>query len=372
MIDGIGLYVHVPFCVRKCNYCDFCSFPSCDEKISSYVNVLCDEIRSYKKNDKIKVNSVFFGGGTPSVLPPDEFSKIFDVIKSSFDVAPNSEITIEVNPGTVNSDKLDAYKSAGVNRLSIGMQTIHENELKILGRIHTYKDFTDTFNVARAKGFDNINVDIMYGIPEQSISSFNKTLDSVIAASPEHISCYGLILEEGTPFFELKNSLRLPSEDEECDMYELAHEKLLSAGYAHYEISNYAKPQKECAHNLKYWKDEEYIGVGLAAHSYFEGKRFANTSDISLYLDNFGIDYRRVENSSVGKDPFEYIMLALRLKEGFSLREYEKIFSERFEDGKELIINRLLAENLIKIEDERLSLTHRGFYLSNYIITELV
>ena len=368
--DAIGLYLHIPFCVRKCNYCDFCSFNlSTVDWREKYINRLCEEIYSYKDRE-IKVNSIFFGGGTPSLLAPKEFERICSAIKDCFRVLPECEFTVEANPKTLDSEKLASFVKCGVNRLSIGLQSIHDNEMKILGRIHTYEDFVEIYRLARGYGIDNINVDLMYGIPEQTMESFGQTIDSVLALKPDHISLYGLILEEGTPFYERRDSLPLPSEDQECDMYYLAADKLRAAGYSHYEISNYALEGRQCQHNLKYWRCEEYIGLGLAAYSYFGGRRFGNSDDPTVYLSktraNYGVDEDKTDES------FEYVMLRLRLAEGFSLSDYKARFGEDFVSSRRELINSYVNARYINIQCDRLALTERGFYVSNSILTELI
>ena len=367
---AIGLYLHIPFCVRKCNYCDFCSFDlSTVSWREKYIARLCEELCSYK-DKKIKVNSIFFGGGTPSLLSPAEFRKIYFALKDSFEVLSDTEFTVEANPKTLDLEKLRAYIECGVNRLSIGLQSIHENELKILGRIHSFDDFLRSFRLARECGIDNINVDLMYGIPEQTMESFGITLDTVLSLQPEHISLYGLILEEGTPLYERRCQLSFPSEDTECDMYYLAAEKLRNECYSHYEISNYALSGRECTHNLKYWRCEEYIGVGLAAYSYFNRERFGNSDDVEVYLSDNRTSYNRGDEPV--DESYEYVMLRLRLREGISLSDYLSRFGRSFLDGREEIIDRFASAGYISIDGGRLSLTERGFYVSNAILTELI
>ncbi len=370
--DVVGLYIHIPFCVKKCNYCDFCSFNlSTVSWRDKYIDRLCDEIRSYS-DEGIRVNSIFFGGGTPSLLTPSEFDRICEAIRDSFVLLPECEFTVEANPKTLDGEKLRSFVKNGVNRLSIGLQSIHENELKILGRIHSYDDFLASYRLAKEYGIDNINIDLMYAIPEQTIESFSNTLDSVMALNPQHISLYGLILEEGTPFYEMRSSLALPGEDIECDMYFLAAKKLREGGYSHYEISNYAKAGFESRHNLKYWRCEEYIGIGLSAYSFFKEQRFGNTDDVVTYLYGepdslFTIDQRNENDRET-----EYIMLALRLGEGLSLSEYKARFGKDFLSEKMEKLERFLDVGLMKISDGRLSLTERGFYVSNSIICNLI
>ena len=369
-IKARGLYVHVPFCVRKCNYCDFCSFPESEitrEKRTSYVDALVSEIFGYRQEPRCVIDTVFFGGGTPSLLEPSEIQRIFSAIRESFEILPEAEITLEANPGTLTEEKLRAYKNLGVNRISIGLQSIHENEQKKLGRIHNYSDFLECFRLARATGFENISVDLMYGIPEQTLDSFAKTLDAVIALSPEHVSAYGLIIEEGTPFFNCRESLPLPTEDTECDMYRLAVDKLTAAGYSHYEISNYAGPGRESRHNLHYWRLDEYIGVGAAAHSYFDGRRYYNPDSLDEYTSG-----SRVYVDSSDDAEFEYAMLAFRLAEGLSLDDFEAKFSHRFIDSREALIERYVDLGYMRRDGQRLYLTDDGMYVSNAILAELL
>ena len=364
--------MHIPFCKRKCNYCDFCSEAAGEDKIDQYVDALCDEIKTFKKKDVITVNTVFFGGGTPSVINSCHFKKIMNTLRENFRILPDAEITAEVNPGTVTEEKAVAFLRSGVNRISIGAQSIHKNELKILGRIHDCDDFVNTVQMFKRIGIDNLSVDLMYGIPEQTLCSFKNTLKKIIALNPKHVSCYGLIIEEGTLFFENRENLALPTEDEEYEMYSLAHQMLTDAGYIHYEISNYGKEGFLSRHNLKYWHNEEYLGFGLSAHSYFGGHRFYNTSDFDEYFTRDCTKYRKAESLTDGIDPFEYAMLALRLDDGFLLEDYEKLFGKSFIEGKEDKIREFMNLELLKIAQGRISLTAKGFYVSNSILTELL
>ena len=314
----------------------------------------------------------FFGGGTPSLLSGEEFLEIVSHIRSAFSLADDVEFTIESNPKTITAENLEEYIKAGVNRISIGLQSVNENELSSLGRVHNYSEFLESYNLARKMGVKNINVDLMYGIPEQTKKSFLETLQKVTALSPEHISVYGLILEEGTPLYKNAASYKMPSEDEECDMYYLAADYLRKAGYSHYEISNYAKPGYECKHNLKYWNCDEYIGVGLSAYSYFDGKRYGNTADRHAYLLGGGgitIYDEPVTDETLA---YEYVMLGLRLAEGFSLRDYKERFKSDFLCGREEIIKRFIDCGYLLVEGGRIFLTDRGLYVSNSIINELI
>ncbi len=367
--DSIGLYLHVPICIRKCNYCDFCSYPK-DSFVrrDEYVDAICREIYSYQGRG-LRVDSIFFGGGTPSLLEHREIDRIADAIRNTFDVSSDTEFTLEANPRTLSADKLSCFLNIGVNRLSIGLQSIHEKELKTLGRIHSYDDFLSTYFMSRELGVHNINVDLMYGIPYQTMASFCETLNSVLTLSPDHLSVYGLIIEEGTDFYNRKNTLPFPSVDNECDMYYLACKLLTDGGYSHYEISNYSKPGFESRHNLKYWNSREYIGFGVSAHSYLDGRRFFNSADLDEYIDGFVRSYtpRTDEDARI-----EYIMLSLRLISGLSLKEYKRLFKRDFVNDNAAFLNKLADEGLIILSGGRVALSERGFYVSNSIISELI
>ncbi|MBP3582584.1 MAG: radical SAM family heme chaperone HemW, partial [Clostridia bacterium] len=364
------LYIHLPFCVRKCAYCDFCSFAGVDGSIiSEYADALASEILSYRERE-IKVDTLFFGGGTPSLLSPEDFRKIMRAVRESFLLSDEAEITLEANPKTLDRKKIESFVSSGINRISLGLQSIHENELKTLGRIHSYSEFLETYRLCREAGIDNVNVDLMYGLPGQTVESFKETLCAVIDLSPEHISVYGLILEEGTPLYEKQSRLSFPSEDCEYEMYLLADRLLSRAGYSHYEISNYSRAGKESRHNLKYWRCEEYIGVGVSAHSYLDGYRFGRTQSLTEYLRG-NREYLNKEYIDRDGEALEKIMLGLRLREGISLKEYEDLFGfDLTEKYREKLIT-LEKMGYVRIFSGRLSLTAEGFYLSNYIINEL-
>lgn len=366
----IGLYIHVPFCKSKCRYCDFASYQGALAKFGEdYISALISEISGYKKEEKIPVDTVYFGGGTPSILPVPLLEKVLASARDSFMILPDAEITVEVNPGTVDAEKVLAYKRLGINRVSIGLQSVHENELKILGRIHTFDEFLNAYNLFRDAGFDNVSVDLMYGIPAQTIHSFELTLDRVLALSPEHVSVYGLIVEEGTPFFEMQDKLNLPTLDDECDMYYLAHKKLTSLGYSHYEISNYAKRGRESQHNLKYWRDCEFVGVGLSAYSYLDGKRYGNGRNLADYLRGERIlDVVELSREDV---MYEYAMMRLRLMSGIDLAEYKDRFGVDFTEGREELIEKYCRLGLAEL-DSSFRLNEKGFYVSNTILSELL
>ncbi len=370
--DKTGIYIHIPFCLKKCNYCDFCSFAGLDNVVRQrYVDALINEIFSYKREKKISVDTVFFGGGTPSLLEKNQFKSIMSAIRDTFEVDPDAEITLEANPKTLNEDNLSSFINSGVNRLSIGMQTIHENERLILGRIHNYSDFSESLRLARRLGIKNINVDIMYGIPEQTLSSFVETVKTVVSLGVEHISAYSLIIEEGTPFYEDKN-LILPSEDDEISMYDFLTSFLRQNGYSRYEISNYAKDGYTSRHNLKYWKLQDYIGVGLSASSFFEGVRYTNTADMNDYVADFREHRRDIEQIDLAELAREYIMLGLRLKEGISLSEYKRLFGKDFYLKNKDLINGYIKNGFMCKNNDRIYFTDKGFYISLAVLSELI
>ena len=367
---NIGLYVHIPFCKRKCADCDFCSFADGEVSKNEYIDALISDIESYKGRG-VSLDSIFFGGGTPSMLSGDELLRICESIKKAFKISSDTEFTLEANPATVSAENLSGYISAGVNRISIGLQSIHENELKILGRIHTYDEFKTTHSLCRDAGIKNINVDLMYAFPRQTVESLTETLNNVLALSPEHISLYGLILEEGTPLYNIRDSFEFPDEDDELLMYRTAADILKKAGYLHYEISNYAREGFESRHNLKYWRDAEYIGVGLSAYSYFEGVRYGKGRDMREYLTS-PTKNAYFEPISRAEEKKEYVMLALRLRDGLSYSDYKARFSEDFTLGKEGMIVKYEKLGLLHSHPDGIALTDEGFYLSNTIISSLM
>ena len=372
MTTDVGLYLHIPFCKQRCNYCDFCSSVLSDHgDVDAYIEKLILEAEEYKGRN-IGVDTVYIGGGTPSLLSPSAFERLLIGLCDVFSFDRVSEFSMEANPGTLTKEKLSAYKSFGVNRISIGLQSVNENELVKLGRIHGYGDFLEAYRLARQVGFENVSVDLMYGIPEQTAESFKHSLNSVIALGVEHISVYGLILEPGTRFYSERHKLKLPDEDEELKMYELCCRELSLKDYGHYEISNYSKSGLECRHNLKYWRNEEYIGLGMSAYSYFDGKRYGNSREVKEYFSSERAKYRQVDIVDLQTESFEYAMMRLRLKEGISLREYERKFSRSFLDGNRDILKKYCDMGLVLLSEDRLSLTERGFYLSNYIMSDIL
>ena len=381
----MSIYIHIPFCVKKCNYCDFLSGKASEDEKEQYIDAVCKEIDLVEETWYIR--SIFFGGGTPSVVSPSLINKILCKLRERFLFLDSIEISIEVNPGTVDYWKLKEYLRMGINRLSIGMQSTNDEELKILGRIHTYQDFLTTFQSAREAGFRNINIDMMSSLPGQTLTSYQKTLERVISLAPEHISSYSLIIEEGTPFYQQKQSLNLPSEDTEIEIDERTEYYLTEHGYKQYEISNYAKEGYQCKHNKVYWTRGEYYGFGIGAASLLEDKekgnrRLLNTDNFKQYL----LELQKknpVLNNIQNTTPLseegrmeEFMFLGLRLRKGIESREFERKFGVSLKDvyGKELW--KLENEKLIKREDvfgnSIYSLTKRGMQVSNVVLSEFL
>lgn len=366
------LYIHIPFCVRKCDYCDFLSAPGNEEAKTSYTEALLREIEAVK-TEKRKVSSIFVGGGTPSVLSPSLMGDIFEKIHKSFSVAPDAEITIEANPGTLSKEKLFLYRNVGINRLSLGLQSPEAAELKSLGRIHTYEEFLESFSLAREAGFQNINVDLMCALPEQTYEGWVRNLRTVAALHPEHISAYSLIIEEGTPF--AKRKLNLPDEDTEYRMYEDTAGILREYGYEQYEISNYAKEGLACQHNVGYWKRKEYLGLGLGAASLWGNQRFSNTPDFSLYLNNSGFPEKirgDRETLSLEAEMSEFMFLGLRMTKGVSKAEFLEGFGVPIESVYGNVLDKYKSVGLLEEKEGRIFLTRAGIHVSNGVMAEFL
>lgn len=366
------LYIHIPFCVRKCAYCDFLSAPGSEEAKASYTEALLREIEAVK-TEKREVSSIFVGGGTPSALSPSLMGDIFEKIHKSFSVAPDAEITIEANPGTLSKEKLFLYKNAGINRLSLGLQSPEEAELKSLGRIHTYEEFLESFSLAREAGFQNINVDLMCALPDQTYEGWIRNLRTVAALHPEHISAYSLIIEEGTPF--AKRKLNLPDEDTEYRMYEDTAGILEEYGYEQYEISNYAKKGLVCRHNIGYWTRKEYLGLGLGAASLWGNQRFSNTSDFSAYLKESGSPEKIRENRetlSLEDEMSEFMFLGLRMTEGVSKAEFLESFGTPIESVYGKVLDKYKNMGLLEEKEGRIFLTRAGIHVSNGVMAEFL
>ncbi len=361
----LELYIHIPFCIRKCAYCDFLSAPAAPEVQEAYVGQLLQEIAASKKlPEDYEAVTVFFGGGTPGILKGELLCSILRALRDRFSVREDAEITVEANPGTVNRDKLVQYREAGVNRISLGLQSADNQELKLLGRIHTWEQFLESFQLARETGFRNINVDLMSALPGQTTESVHRTLERVLALSPEHISAYSLILEEGTPFYKRYEGHPelLPSEEEERQMYYDTRDRLCACGYEHYEISNFAKPGYACRHNLGYWERRDYKGFGLGAASLLENVRYTNQTDLTEYLKgNFAGTEEPLTEQAVRE---EYFFLGLRKMEGVEPGRYREHYEER--------IQRLQAQQLLEEKDGRIRLTERGTDVSNYVMAQFL
>lgn len=381
------LYIHVPFCIKKCAYCDFLSAPAGEEERQRYVETMIKEIQGYrKKYQEYCVTTIFVGGGTPSVLSGEQIKEVFNALRASFVIDTQAEITIEVNPGTVTEEKVEAWMQAGVNRISIGLQSVNDEELQMLGRMHTYKDFLNTYHLLRDKGFNNLNIDLISAIPGQTLESWKKTLSTVAELEPEHISAYSLIVEEGTPFYtiygeggadgNLESMVQpLPDEETERFIYEETETILQKYGYDRYEISNYAKPGYACRHNEGYWRRVNYLGVGLGASSLIENQRFRNFSTYDTYMDaiqNQKLFHEEVESLSVTDEMEEFMFLGLRMMSGISREEFQKKFGKKIETVYEKQIQQLKKDGLIEFVENRIRLTKRGIDISNYVFEQFL
>lgn len=387
----LELYVHIPFCVTKCAYCDFLSFSSGQSEMEAYVDALVREIESHKTNFRHnQIQTIFLGGGTPSLLEERDTARIFRALRDNFHILSDAEITMEVNPGTVTYGKASSWKKSGVNRISIGLQSVEDNELKMLGRIHTFREFLDTWDILRGQGFDNINVDLISAIPGQTLSGWEKTVRTTAELGPEHISAYSLIIEEGTLFHRLyaqgekgddRTMPPLPDEDSERQIYKVTQVILKEYGYHRYEISNYAKGGYECRHNLGYWERKEYLGLGLGSSSLIKEQRFHNTWDMGKYVGIFSGTTDRhgpfpaaeeFESLSERDQMEEFLFLGLRKMQGISEKTFLKHFGQPVETcfGKQ--IDGLIRKGLLDKSGGRLYLTERGIDISNYVFSELL
>lgn len=416
--NPLELYIHIPFCVKKCQYCDFLSFAADEETKQRYVDQLVKEIGICGKRmtgqgakTSFPVISAFIGGGTPSSLDHRHITSIMNAIKENFTLLPEAEITVEANPGTLTADKLHAYRVAGINRLSLGLQSANPSELKALGRIHTWNEFLESFRLARAAGFENINIDLMSALPGQSFESYADTLECVVLLEPEHISAYSLIIEEGTPFYEKYASMEeeirkygavrqkdgsnssfqspavpellpLPDEEEERKMYHYTKEYLAEKGYHRYEISNYSRPGRECVHNKGYWLGTDYLGIGLGAASLAGGERFSVTRDMGQYLAltgeelAAGLQYENRESLTEQEKMEEFMFLGLRLTDGVLARDFEIRFGINVEKIYSEIFGKLMEEGLLRMtgtgEERRYQLTGFGLDVSNCVLAEFL
>ena len=406
--NNLELYIHTPFCVKKCAYCDFLSFPADTNTQIQYVHALLNEIRFYgEQMGGYQVSTIYIGGGTPSWLEPELLVAIMDQVYNSFHVREDAEVSIECNP--VTTAKLEAYRRAGINRLSIGLQSANNEELKVLGRIHTYEQFLKTYELARNAGYTNINIDLMSGLPRQSAESFADTLQRVIRLKPEHISAYSLIIEKGTPFYEKykfdmvrqeagMKTEELPTEDDTYKMLKLTQRVLAKAGYERYEISNYAKPGYACRHNVGYWTRENYLGLGLGAASLIDNVRYSNTRELYEYIEicrkltflppevfapEEGMDAPErgwfgsnlhTEAAVVNRKAQmeEFMFLGLRMTEGISRNEFEANFGMPIEAAYVQVLPDLQAQKLIEKREGRVYLTDRGMDVANYVMAQFL
>ena len=370
----VALYIHIPFCKQKCLYCDFPSYSHKEELMDEYVKALNKEILS--KTKKYKIESLFIGGGTPSYLSDENLKILLDTI-NKLDFVENAEKTMECNPGTVNKEKLEIIFNGGINRISFGLQSTNNEILKKIGRIHTYEEFKENYILARKIGFKNINIDMMFGLPNQSLNIWLESLKEVIELNPEHISSYSLIIEEKTPFYSLfnKDLLDLPSEEEERAMYEKGRDFLESKGYNQYEISNYAKDNKECFHNKIYWQCKEYIGVGVSSSSYIDGKRIKNIDNIKEYIKNINennsIIDEELENTEKDKIE-EFMFMGLRMIKGIEEKEFENRFGKKVDELYKEIIEKHIKNGLLIREDGRIFLSKKGIELSNMVMSDMI
>lgn len=377
----VELYIHIPFCVKKCAYCDFLSAPATENTIEEYVDALIKEIEVCGRSVVQQISTVFIGGGTPSILTEEQISRIMKSLREHFILQDDAEITIEANPGTVTENKLMTYRQCGINRISFGLQSTVDKELQLLGRIHTFRQFVDNFKLARKCGFDNINVDLISAIPGQKRESWEQTLRDVIALSPEHISAYSLIIEEGTPFAKqygpgCKGEAMLPCEVDEREMYHLTDVLLKEAGYHRYEISNYAKPGKECRHNLGYWERTPYLGLGLGAASLTEREvRYHNVTDLKTYMEhsaNLHMLRTDIEELSETEAMEEFIFLGLRKMEGISLSEFEAAFGKTLQECYGKGIDKMTRQGFLEEKQGSLRLTQAGIDVSNQVFAEIL
>lgn len=377
MNGGMELYLHMPFCVRKCAYCDFLSFPTDQETQNLYTRRLREDIDAMgKKYGDIPVDTIFIGGGTPSVPDSALIVGIMEHVRKAFHVAEGAEISMEANPGTVTREKLTDYRRAGINRLSFGLQSANDRELKLLGRIHIWAEFLESFHLARECGFTNINIDLMSALPGQTRESWKDTLKRVTDLNPEHISAYSLIIEDGTPFGEKYGSEEgrklLPDEDSEREMYHETKRFLRDCGYERYEISNYAKPGRACRHNIGYWTGLPYLGLGLGASSYMDGCRFAVNSDMKQYLEEKPGMFTDVEKLTKKDMEEEFFYVGLRMTAGVSLPEFERRFGVSAKDVYPGLMEMFVEEKAAVFQGDRFVLTDYGLDVSNYIMAQFL
>ena len=370
----LSLYVHIPFCKSKCLYCDFPSFANRENLMSDYINALIKEINM--KATKYIIRSLFIGGGTPSYLSEGDLEKLLKCL-DKLNFKENAEKTIECNPGTISDNKLKIIKKYNINRISIGLQSVDNNILKSIGRIHTFEQFKENYQKIRKYGFNNVNIDVMFGLPNQSVKNYINGLKEIINLKPDHISAYSLIIEEGTPFFKdyENEKLNLPNEDQEREMYHKGKELLELNGYNQYEISNFAKDNKMCFHNIQYWKCNEYLGVGAYSSSFIDSKRIKNVQDIKEYIHL--IDNNKsteiIENiNNLNDNMEEFLFMGLRMIEGIEKLEFERRFKKNIYSIYNSQINNNIKKGLLLDKDERIKLTPLGIEFSNEVMCQFI
>ena len=378
----LELYVHIPFCVRKCGYCDFLSMPADDDTKARYVNQLIREIRAQSAAyGDYHITSIYLGGGTPSILKSTAIASIMSAIYECWYVDASAEVTIECNPGTVTENQFGVYRTSGINRVSFGLQSVHDSELKMLGRIHSFEDFLNSYQYARDAGIENINVDLMSGLPRQSPANWEETLKRVTMLKPEHISAYSLIIEEGTPFHGMygtpEGRALLPDEETDREMYHRTREVLEKKGYERYEISNYAKPGYECRHNIGYWTGAEYLGLGLGASSFIKKHRFHNENDLETYLDyDFTSDvtmiYQDLEKLRIEDEMSEFMFLGLRMIKGVSGEEFARRFGMNMFTVFDMPIFKNKMNGLLEVDGTQVRLTEQGLDLANVVMRDFI
>lgn len=374
----LGLYIHVPFCVQKCNYCDFNSFKVKGNDKKEYLDYIKKEMILYKNEFKDKqFDTVFFGGGTPSILSISELEELVVAIFENFNIKEDAEVSMECNPGTINKEKLLHMKNLGINRLSIGLQAIQNHHLEYIGRIHSYEEFEKNYLEAREVGFDNINVDLMYALPNHKKEEWIESLDKIISLNPSHISAYSLILEEGTRLYDMYEceEFKLLDEDTDIEMYNYTINKLRENGYNQYEISNYAKENKECKHNIIYWQCDNYLGLGPGASGFIGKNRYSNESDLDEYNKKVSQKIKPVEEKILLSEQDkieEFIFMGLRMNEGISLKVFKDRFNKRFEDIYKETMDKLIYDKLLELDGEYLRLTQKGIEISNSVFIEFI
>lgn len=378
MKTDLGLYLHIPFCAGKCGYCDFLSWKAEEPEREQYVQALIKEIESYQEfAGGYRVSTVFVGGGTPSILEAEQTERILGKVSEIFELDKKPEITLEANPGTLTAKKLEGCKRAGVNRLSMGLQSADNQKLRTLGRLHTYEEFLESYEAARKAGFDNISIDLISSIPGQTTEDWKNELAKAVQTAPEHISVYQLILEEGTPFYEkyAEHTDLLPDEESSREMYLWTGEYLKQQGYEQYEISNYAKPGKESRHNLKYWERGDYLGLGLGAASMVRNIRMNNTKDMKTYLERCGQPKTMREDVNFLEEPRqmeEFMFLGLRKTGGVSRKEFKRIFGRELDMVYEKAIYKGLENGMLKEHKDRIYLSQEGVLVSNAVLAEFL